>query len=116
LACENKREEFSSAKVTSKQRVIVKGFFKGNGSKPLLAFAASATFRPLLKNMPSAKHNFHLKHDAHWHAMSTRFKGMQASSNLVDVTLSCEGRKIAAHKMVLSACSSYFANIFEVCV
>jgi BTB/POZ domain len=66
--------------------------------------------------MPSAKHNFHLKHDAHWHAMSTRFKGMQASSNLVDVTLSCEGRKIAAHKMVLSACSSYFANIFEVCV
>jgi len=48
--------------------------------------------------------------------MSTRFKGMQASSNLVDVTLSCEGRKIAAHKMVLSACSSYFANIFEVCV
>jgi hypothetical protein len=39
LACENKREEFSSAKVTSKQRVIVKGFFKGNGSKPLLAFS-----------------------------------------------------------------------------
>lgn len=60
------------------------------------------------------KHNFHLKHDAHWHAMSRRFKGMQVSSNLVDVTLSCEGRKITAHRMILSACSSYFSNIFEV--
>jgi BTB/POZ domain len=94
--------------------IFAKGF-KGKTEAHLSRPSATATFL-LLKNMSSAKHNFHLKHDAHWHAMSTRFKGMQASRNLVDVTLSCEGRKIAAHKMVLSACSSYFDNIFEVCV
>lgn len=32
----------------------------------------------------------------------------------MDVTLSCEGRKILAHKMLLSACSTYFKNVFKV--
>lgn len=30
----------------------------------------------------------------------------------VDVSLFCDGRKIKAHKVVLSACSSYFKEIF----
>lgn len=29
------------------------------------------------------------------------------------MTLSCEGRKIRAHKVLLSACSSYFKDIFK---
>jgi len=32
---------------------------------------------------------------------------------MVDVTLSCKDGSIRAHKMVLSACSSYFKNIFS---
>lgn len=31
-----------------------------------------------------------------------------SSESLVDVTLSCQGQFIKAHKMVLSACSPYF--------
>ncbi|KAJ6644159.1 Protein tramtrack, beta isoform [Pseudolycoriella hygida] len=31
---------------------------------------------------------------------------------LVDVTLAAEGRSIKAHKVVLSACSSYFKSLF----
>ena len=31
---------------------------------------------------------------------------------LTDVTLSCGGREFAAHKLVLSVCSGYFAGLF----
>ena len=31
-----------------------------------------------------------------------------SNENLVDVTLSCQGQFLKAHKMVLSACSPYF--------
>lgn len=31
----------------------------------------------------------------------------------MDVTLSCEGRKIRAHKVILSACSTYFREVFQ---
>lgn len=33
---------------------------------------------------------------------------------LVDVTLFCEGRLVKAHKIMLSACSLYFREIFDV--
>ncbi|XP_063992380.1 protein bric-a-brac 1-like isoform X2 [Diachasmimorpha longicaudata] len=36
-----------------------------------------------------------------------------SSESLVDVTLSCEGRFIKAHKIILSACSPYFQELFE---
>jgi hypothetical protein len=39
---------------------------------------------------------------------------LRGDKDLVDVTLSCEGRKIPAHKMLLSACSSYFKGLFKV--
>lgn len=32
---------------------------------------------------------------------------------LVDVTLSCGNHQIHAHRLVLSACSPYFRNMFE---
>ncbi len=44
---------------------------------------------------------------------------MQALGNLkldedfVDVTISCQGRNIKAHKVVLSACSDYFKDVFK---
>ncbi|CAA2962596.1 sal 3 [Olea europaea subsp. europaea] len=39
------------------------------------------------------------------------FKQLLDSQSLVDCTLACDGGKISAHKIVLSACSSYLAKI-----
>lgn len=44
--------------------------------------------------------------------MLTVFRNMFSSEALVDVTLACEGAKIHAHKVVLSACSPFFQEIF----
>uniref|UniRef100_A0AAG5DX97 BTB domain-containing protein n=1 Tax=Anopheles atroparvus TaxID=41427 RepID=A0AAG5DX97_ANOAO len=41
------------------------------------------------------------------------FDALRYEEDLVDVTLFCEGRKIRAHKVLLSACSSYFKDIFK---
>lgn len=41
------------------------------------------------------------------------FSSLLNSESLVDVTLSAEGRHLQAHKLVLSACSSYFQVISE---
>lgn len=41
------------------------------------------------------------------------FNELRFSNDLVDVTLCCDGGKIKAHKMLLSACSSYFKQIFK---
>ncbi|XP_063865048.1 myoneurin-like isoform X2 [Scylla paramamosain] len=43
------------------------------------------------------------------HALSS----LRAKDRYADVTLSCEGKFYAVHKLVLSTCSEYFDNIFE---
>ncbi|XP_054274287.1 longitudinals lacking protein, isoforms H/M/V-like [Macrosteles quadrilineatus] len=40
------------------------------------------------------------------------FTSLLNSESLVDVTLAAEGKHIQAHKVVLSACSSYFQSLF----
>lgn len=44
---------------------------------------------------------------------SKSFKQLLDSQSLVDCTLACDGGKISAHKIVLSACSSYLARILR---
>lgn len=39
---------------------------------------------------------------------------LKCDEDFVDVTLSCEGRSIKAHKVILSACSDYFRDVFRV--
>ncbi|XP_067007246.1 protein bric-a-brac 2 isoform X2 [Anabrus simplex] len=41
------------------------------------------------------------------------FDSLRSDEDLVDVTLSCEGKRIRAHKMLLSACSTYFRDLFK---
>lgn len=41
------------------------------------------------------------------------FNVLRFENDLVDVTLCCDGGKIKAHKMLLSACSNYFKQIFK---
>ncbi|XP_045113193.1 modifier of mdg4-like isoform X2 [Portunus trituberculatus] len=43
------------------------------------------------------------------HALSS----LRTKDRYADVTLSCEGKFYAVHKLVLSTCSEYFDNIFE---
>lgn len=44
---------------------------------------------------------------------SEGFKQLLDNQSLVDCTLACDGGKIFAHKVVLSACSSYLAKILQ---
>ncbi|XP_065348650.1 zinc finger and BTB domain-containing protein 17-like isoform X14 [Cloeon dipterum] len=45
--------------------------------------------------------------------LSTAFDSLRSERDLTDVTLSCEGKRVPAHKMLLSACSSYFKSLFK---
>lgn len=42
------------------------------------------------------------------------FSNLLNNETLVDVTLAAEGRHLQAHKVVLSACSTYFQSLFTV--
>lgn len=55
----------------------------------------------------SLRWNNYLRH------ITGAFDSLRTDEDLVDVTLSCEGKKIRAHKMLLSACSSYFRELFK---
>ena len=57
---------------------------------------------------------FSLRWNNYLHHITEAFDSLREDENLVDVTLCCEGRKIKAHKMLISACSSYFREIFKV--
>ncbi|XP_063244969.1 protein bric-a-brac 1-like isoform X20 [Bacillus rossius redtenbacheri] len=46
--------------------------------------------------------------------LSSGFHAFLQGQNLVDVTLAAGGKFIQAHKLVLSVCSSYFKDLFEV--
>jgi hypothetical protein len=41
---------------------------------------------------------------------------LKLDEDFVDVTLSCEGKSIKAHRVILSACSDYFRDIFRVSI
>ncbi|XP_023222354.1 longitudinals lacking protein, isoforms H/M/V-like isoform X1 [Centruroides sculpturatus] len=55
---------------------------------------------------------FQLKWNNHQSNMVTVFDQLLSSEALVDVTLACEGLSLKAHKIVLSACSPFFQNLF----
>jgi hypothetical protein len=55
----------------------------------------------------SVKWKNHLTH------IQKSFDYLLNSNELTDVTLHCEGKKIGAHKILLSACSTYFRDTFK---
>ncbi|KAF2905979.1 hypothetical protein ILUMI_00210 [Ignelater luminosus] len=58
--------------------------------------------------------NYNLKWTNHTSNILQMFIEHLHKESLVDVTLACEGQFIKAHKMVLSACSPYFQELFTV--
>jgi len=48
--------------------------------------------------------------------IATQLASLRLAEDFVDVTLACEGQQLRAHKIVLSACSPYFMQLFKVTV
>lgn len=51
---------------------------------------------------------YSLRWNNHQPNFISMFGTLLATKNLVDVTLAAEGQHLVAHKVVLSACSTYF--------
>ena len=63
-----------------------------------------------------ANENFCLKWNDFESNMVTSFKNLRSDSDFFDITLGCHdsrGRVLKAHKVILSACSSFFRNILK---
>ncbi|XP_049862126.1 broad-complex core protein isoforms 1/2/3/4/5-like isoform X5 [Schistocerca gregaria] len=45
--------------------------------------------------------------------ITSQFEALRDEEDFVDVTLACEGQRLKAHKVVLSACSPYFKELFK---
>lgn len=52
-----------------------------------------------------------LKWNYHWTNLVGVFNSLLQSETFVDVTIACEGRRLKAHRLVLSACSPYFTRL-----
>ena len=57
---------------------------------------------------------FCLKWDGFQNSVLSVFDHLRQDEELVDVTLCCEGQKVMAHRMMLSACSPYFRDLLKV--
>lgn len=51
--------------------------------------------------------------DNHMSHIRSALASLLNKSELVDVTLCCEGGRLTAHKMLLSMCSPYFRDVFK---
>ena len=56
---------------------------------------------------------FCLKWNNYQLSLTSAFKHLLEEEDFVDVTLSAEGQNLKAHKVVLSACSSYFRDLLK---
>ncbi|KAF0311679.1 Broad-complex core protein isoform 6 [Amphibalanus amphitrite] len=61
----------------------------------------------------AASQKFCLKWNNFQNSVTSVFDSLRQDEELVDITLCCEGRKIKAHRMMLSACSPYFRDLFK---
>ena len=62
----------------------------------------------------AASQKFCLKWNNFQNSVTSVFDNLRQDEELVDITLCCEGKKIKAHRMMLSACSPYFRELFKV--
>ncbi|EEB18840.1 zinc finger protein and BTB domain-containing protein, putative [Pediculus humanus corporis] len=64
------------------------------------------------EDSPQPPQQFCLRWNNYQSNLTNVFDQLLQSESFVDVTLACDGRSIKAHKMVLSACSPYFRQLF----
>uniref|UniRef100_A0A1B6D176 BTB domain-containing protein n=1 Tax=Clastoptera arizonana TaxID=38151 RepID=A0A1B6D176_9HEMI len=65
-----------------------------------------------MDNISDSQH-FSLRWNNYLNHITDAFGSLRSAEDFVDVTLSCEGKKIHAHKMLLSVWSPYFKDIFK---
>ncbi|XP_055378328.1 protein bric-a-brac 1-like [Condylostylus longicornis] len=63
--------------------------------------------------MPKEQQHYSLRWNNYLRHITFTFDFLRRNNDLVDVTLCCEGKRIKAHKVLLSACSGYFKEIFK---
>lgn len=68
--------------------------------------------RPSTSMQPETPQQFCLRWNNYQSNLTSVFDQLLQSESFVDVTLACDGHSIKAHKMVLSACSPYFKQLF----
>ncbi|KAF0288527.1 Broad-complex core protein isoform 6 [Amphibalanus amphitrite] len=64
-----------------------------------------------MRMMDSQK--FCLKWDGFQSSVTSVFDHLRRDGELVDITLCCEGQRVKAHRMMLSACSPYFRDLLK---
>ncbi|XP_076278769.1 uncharacterized protein LOC143208314 isoform X2 [Lasioglossum baleicum] len=75
--------------------------------------ALTTTKMPPKQPIEELPHNIvHQKYRLYVH-LSYRFSSLLDSEQFVDVTLACEGRALKCHKMILSSCSDYLAELLR---
>ena len=57
---------------------------------------------------------FSLRWNNYQSQLVSAFESLLDQEDFVDVTLGVEGRKLSAHKMLLSACSPFFKELLKV--
>lgn len=62
-------------------------------------------------SLSTGQQQFNLRWNNHTNNILEVFTEQLNNEALVDVTISCEGQYLKAHKMILSACSPYFQVI-----
>ena len=45
--------------------------------------------------------------------IKSTFQGLREEKDFMDVTVSCDGEQVKAHKVILSACSDTFRNLLK---
>lgn len=68
--------------------------------------------QPQQQSVEQQKQQYCLKWNNHQTNLQRVFSRLLRSETFTDVTIACEGRSLQAHKLVLSACSSYFEQLF----
>ncbi|XP_024085151.1 transcription regulator protein BACH2-like isoform X2 [Cimex lectularius] len=68
---------------------------------------------PLTEQMEVPNQQYCLRWKYHHSNLQVMFAQLLERESFCDVTLACEGKTLRAHKMMLSACSTYFDSIFS---
>ncbi|CAG0879848.1 unnamed protein product [Cyprideis torosa] len=63
--------------------------------------------------MMAPSDNYNLRWSSHFEETFGCFEALRLNQNFVDVILACGGSHLSAHRLVLSACSSYFEKLLR---